>query len=87
MSTVLLSVCFLGVRRFDGCEETIFGMVMYVLRLTSTWFDEGLVLGGGEATCQQPVRMGLLPSSPHGWYRDRDRVGDNKMCLKAIFSN
>ena len=65
MSTVLFSVCFLGVGRFDGCEETIFGMVMYVLRLTSTWFDEGLVLGGGEATCQQPVRMGLCYRATH----------------------
>ena len=40
VSTVLFLVCFLGVGRFDGCEETIFGMVMHVLRLTSTWFDE-----------------------------------------------
>ena len=31
---------------------------MHVLRLTSTWVDEWLVLGGAEATCQQPVRMG-----------------------------
>jgi hypothetical protein len=40
VSTVLFSVWFLGVGRFDGCEETIFGMVMHVLTLTSTWFDE-----------------------------------------------
>ena len=30
-------------------------MVMHVLRLTSTWFGDGLVLGGGGATCQHPT--------------------------------
>ena len=47
-------------------------MVMHVLRLTSTWFDDGLVLGGGGATCQQLVMYAAVGArvyrvSTHGW--------------------